>query len=88
MITWKKQPRGSYIAELGDIRIVLKEYSDYWQISMGIYSYSKDMTVRMIRPMVNIFQFDKPCDEEQAITRANDYMDGFVSRIMCGYSDN
>ena len=40
----------------------------------------------MIRPLVNIFQFDKPCDEEQAITRANDYMDGFVSRIMCDYS--
>lgn len=88
MFSWKKQPRGSYVAEIGDLRVVVKEYNEYWWLSMGIRSYSSDMSVGMFRPAVNIIQFPKPCTEEQALELANDYMEKFIGRIVSDASGN
>ena len=60
----------------------LKEYPEYWWLSMGIRSYSKDMSKSMMRPPVNVIQFAKPCDDNQAIHHANEYMEKSISGIV------
>lgn len=86
MITWEKQRSGDYITEIGDLRIILKEYDDHWWLSMGIRSYSADMSKSMIRPPVNVIQFKKPCDDNQATLRANDYIDKFIAGIVSDFT--
>lgn len=86
MITWNKQANGNYVTQIGDLKIILKEYPEHWWLSMGIRSYSKDMSRSMMRPPVNIIQFEKPCDEEQAILRANDYIGKFIAKITSNFS--
>ncbi len=86
MITWNKQANGNYVTQIGDLKIILKEYPEHWWLSMGIRSYSKDMSRSMMRPPVNIIQFEKPCDEEQAILRANDYVGKFIAKITSNFS--
>ncbi len=81
MITWNKQANGNYVTQIGDLKIILKEYPEHWWLSMGIRSYSKDMSRSMMRPPVNIIQFEKPCDEDQVILRANDYIEKFIAKI-------
>ncbi len=53
---------------------------------MGIRSYSKDMSKSMMRPPVNVIQFEKPCDDEQVILRANDYLGKFIAKITNDFS--
>ena len=86
MITWNKQQSGNYIAEIGDLKVLLKEYPEHWWLSMGIRSYSKDMSKSMMRPPVNVIQFEKPCDDEQVILRANDYLGKFIAKITNDFS--
>lgn len=82
MITWVKNKQGTYTAELGGLKVILKEYPEYWWLSMGIRSYSKDMSKSMMRPPVNVIQFAKPCDDNQAIHHANEYMEKSISGIV------
>lgn len=86
MLSWNKQQKGSYITEIGDLRVILKEYPNHWWLSIGIRSYSKDRSKSMVRPPANIFQFEKPCTDEQAIARANEYMDNFIKAIVADFS--
>lgn len=86
MITWNKQQSGNYSAEIGDLKVLLKEYPEHWWLSMGIRSYSKDMSKSMMRPPVNVIQFEKPCDDEQVILRANDYLGKFIAKITNDFS--
>lgn len=86
MITWEKQRSGGYISEIGDLRIILKEYEEHWWLSIGIRSYSADMSKSMVRPPVNVIQFKKPCNAEQVILRANDYIDKFIAKIKNDFS--
>ena len=86
MITWNKQQSGNYSAEIGDLKVLLKEYPEHWWLSMGIRSYSKDMSQSMMRPPVYIIQFEKPCDDEQVILRANDYLGKFIAKITNDFS--
>jgi len=86
MITWNKQKSGNYSTEIGDLKVLLKEYPEHWWLSMGIRSYSKDMSQSMMRPPVNIIQFEKPCDDEQVILRANDYLGKFIAKITNDFS--
>ena len=87
MITWNKQQSGNYSTEIGDLKVLLKEYPEHWWLSMGIRSYSKDMSQSMMRPPVNIIQFEKPCDDEQVILRANDYLGKFIAKITNDFSN-
>ena len=86
MISWRKQQNGSYTTEIGDLKVILKEYPEHWWLSMGIRSYSKDMSKSMMRPPVNVIQFEKPCDAEQAMLRANDYISKFIAKITNDFS--
>lgn len=86
MITWEKQRSGGYITEIGDLRIILKEYDAHWWLSMGIRSYSADMSQSMMRPPVNIIQFKKPCDDMKAMSLANEYMGKFINGIVSNFS--
>ena len=86
MITWNKQHSGNYSAEIGDLKVLLKEYPEHWWLSMGIRSYSKDMSKSMMRPPVNVIQFEKPCDDAQVILRANDYLGKFIAKITNDFS--
>jgi len=85
MITWKKQI-DCHLTDIGDLRIVLKEQNDYWQLSMGFRVYSKDGSKSMVRPTCNIIQFDKPCDEEQAKNLACDFVDKFIMKVVNDFS--
>ena len=86
MITWNKQQNGNYVTKIGDLKVILKECPEHWWLSMGIRSYSKDMSQSMMRPPVNIIQFEKPCDDEQVILRANDYLGKFIAKITNDFS--
>ncbi len=72
----------SFIADIGDLRIVLKDQSKCWQLYMGIRVYSKDGSTSMVRPTVLVTQFDKPCDADAAKLLASEYVDCFVSSIL------
>ena len=85
MITWNKQA-GCHLSDIGDLRIVLKEQNDYWQLSMGFRVYSKDGSKSMVRPTCNIAQFEKPCDEEQAKNLACDFVDKFIKKVVNDFS--
>jgi len=85
MISWNKQA-GCHIADIGDLRIILKEHDKYWQLSMGFRIYTKDGSQSMIRPTSNITQFEKPCDIEQAKKLAHSHVEKFVSGIMADLS--
>lgn len=72
----------SFIADIGDLHIVLKDRKNGWQLYMGIRVHSKDGSHSMVRPTVLVTQFDKPCDEDAAKSLTNEYIDRFVSSIV------
>lgn len=76
----------NFIADIGDLRIVLKDQSKCWQLYMGIRVYSKDGSTSMVRPTVSVTQFDKPCDSDTAKSLASEYVDRFISSIIANLS--
>lgn len=72
----------SFIADIGDLHIVLKDRKNDWQLYMGIRVHSKDVSHSMVRPTVLVTQFDKPCDEDAAKLLTNEYINRFVSSIL------
>lgn len=76
----------SYIADIGDLRVILKDQSKCWHLYMGIRVYSKDGSTSMVRPTVFVTQFDKPCDVDTAKALASEYVDRFISSIIANLS--
>lgn len=72
----------SFIADIGDLHIVLKDRKNVWQLYMGIRVHSKDGSHSMVRPTVLVTQFDKPCDEDAVKLLTNEYINRFVSSIL------
>ena len=70
------------IVDIGDIRLLLKEHSNHWQLDMGIRVYSKDKNSSMIRPPVNVTRFTKPCDFETAKCLTQDFLNCFLNSIL------
>lgn len=84
-INWDTQSTytaNSFIADIGDLRIILKDRKNSWQLYMGIRVYSKDGKQSMVRPTVLVTQFAKPCDADAAKALANEYIDRFISSIL------
>ena len=84
-IDWDTKASGnahSFIADIGDLRIILKDQSKCWQLYIGIRVYSKDGATSMVRPTVLVTQFDKPCEADTAKSLANEYIDRFISSII------
>lgn len=77
-----KTSKTGIIVDVGDIRLLLKEHSDYWQLDMGIRVYTKDKSSSMIRPPVNVTRFTKPCDFDEAKILAEEYLNNFLSSIL------
>jgi len=72
----------SFIADIGDLHIVLKDRKNDWQLYIGIRVYSKDGSQSMVRPTVLVSQFEKPCDEDTAKSLTNEYINHFISSIL------
>ena len=72
----------SFIADIGDLHIVLKDRKNDWQLYIGIRVYSKDGSQSMVRPTVLVTQFEKPCDEDTAKSLTNEYINHFISSIL------
>ena len=84
-INWDKPYQSSksgLIIDIGDIRLILKEHSDCWQLDIGIRVYTKDHTKSMVRPPTNLTRFPKPCDFETAKCLTEEYFDNFLSSII------
>lgn len=84
-ITWDNIPHTtkskSFIADIGDIRIILKEQQTKWLLEMGIRVYTKDHSSSMVRPPVTLTTFDKPCSLDDAKELTAKYLDTFFSSI-------
>lgn len=84
-ITWDNIPHTtkskSFIADIGDIRIILKEQQSQWLLEMGIRVYTKDRSRSMVRPPVTLTTFDKPCTLDEAKELTAKYLDTFFSSI-------
>lgn len=84
-INWDKpyqSTKSSLIIDIGDVRLLLKEKTDFWQLDIGIRVYTKDHTNSMVRPPVNLTRFPKPCDFETAKCLTEEYFDNFLSSII------
>ena len=83
MIEWKRHTntRQSYIADAGDLRIILKKQHTCWQLLFGIRVYTQDRKQSMVRPSVAITTFDKNCSTEEAQNLTYEHIREFVSGI-------
>lgn len=77
-----KISKSGLIIDVGDIRLLLKEHSDCWQLNMGIRTYTNDKEHSMVRPPVNVARFSKPCDIEEAKNLTEEYLNDFLSSIL------
>lgn len=84
MITWKNRSntRKNYIADIGDLHVILKRQNSCWQLSMCIRVYSQDKKQNMLRPAVIVNKFDKDCTAEEAKALTYEYIQDFL----CGIS--
>jgi len=84
-INWEnpfKTTKTGIIIDIGDIRLILKEHSDHWQLDMGIRVYTSDKSSSIVRPPINATRFPKPCDFETAKCLTEEYFDNFLSSII------
>lgn len=77
-----KTSKSGIIVDIGDIRLLLKEHSDYWQLDIGIRVYTKDKSSSMIRPPVNVARFSKPCNFESVKYLTQDFLNSFLKSIL------
>ena len=83
MIPWKNQSNTSknYIADIGDLHLILKRQNSCWQLSMCIRVYSHDKKQNMLRPAVAVAKFDKNCTLKEAQHLTFEYLQEFQSNI-------
>lgn len=74
--------KNGLIIDLSNLRLILHEHPNYWQLSIGIKAYSTNKSVSAFRPPVNIIQFEKPCDIEQAKDLTEAYMNEFITSLL------
>lgn len=80
-IPWNtaKTSKNGYII---DLRLILFEYPNYWQLSISLKAYSADKSKSAFRPAANIIQFAKPCDIEQAKESTEAYINEFITSLL------
>ena len=83
-IPWNtaKTSKNGYIIDLSDLRLILYEYPNYWQLSISLKAYSADKSKSAFRPTANIIQFEKPCDIEQAKESTEAYINEFITSLL------
>ncbi len=69
------------IADIGDVRLILKAQSNNWILSMGIRVYTKDGNRSMVRPPVAVLHIPMPCELNKAKKIADAYFKSFLSSI-------
>lgn len=85
MIPWEtcsNETKNSIIADIGDIRLILKSGTENWTLSMGIRVYTKDKSKSMVRPPATVLQIPMPCEPEEAKKITEKYFDQFISSII------
>lgn len=85
MIPWEtcsNETKNSVIADIGDIRLILKPNTDTWTLSMGIRVYTKDKTKSMVRPPATVLQIPMPCELDEAKKVTSEYFDQFISSVI------
>ena len=84
-IAWDNIPHTTknkcFIADIGDVRIFLKEQPNRWLLEIGIRVYTKDRSRSMVRPPVTLTTFDNPCTLDEAKELTAKYLDSFFSSI-------
>lgn len=83
-INWEnpaKVSKNGVIIDVGDIRLLLKERPHCWELNIGIRVYNNDLTKSMVRPPVNITQFNKPCSFDDAKIFTEKYINNFLLSI-------
>ena len=83
MIEWKRHSnkKQCFIAEAGDLHIILKKQHSCWQLLFGIRVYTQDRKQSMVRPPVAITTFEKNCSTEEAQNLTYEHIREFVSGI-------
>ena len=84
-IDWDKPLKSSksgLAIDIGDIRLILIESSNYWPLDMGIRAYDSNREISMVRPPVNVMRISKPCDLEEAKIRTEEYLNQFLTSII------
>ena len=83
-IPWNaaKTSKNGFIIDLSDLRLILHEYPNCWQLSISIKAYSTDKSKSAFRPAASIIQFTKPCDSEQAKEYTEAYINEFTTSLL------
>lgn len=76
------ETKNSVIADIGDIRLILKLYPQNWVLSMGVRVYTKDGLHSMVRPPAMVLQIPLPCEKEDAKAITQEYLNNFLSSIL------
>lgn len=79
--TCSNETKSSVIADIGDIRLILKANTDNWTLSMGIRVYTKDKSKSMVRPPATVLQIPMPCELNEAKKITEEYLNQFLSSI-------
>ena len=83
MIQWKNNTNTgrSFIADAGDLRLILQKKHTCWQLLISIRVYTQDRKRSMIRPSVAVTKFDKDCSVEEAQHLAYKFIQDFIYGI-------
>lgn len=83
MIEWKRHSnkKQCFIADAGDLHIILKKQHTCWQLLISIRVYTQDRKRSMIRPSVAVTKFNKDCSVEEAQHLAYKFIQDFISGI-------
>jgi len=83
MIRWKSNTTAgrSFIADTGDLRLILQKQHTCWQLLIGIRVYTQDRKKSMLRPAAAITKFDKDCSIEEAQHLAYIFIQNFIAGV-------
>ena len=84
-IPWEScstETKKSITADIGDIRLFLKQNNKNWTLSMGIRVYTKDRSQSMVRLPVTVMQIPLPCEMDEAKKLTEEYFNQFISSVL------
>lgn len=85
LIPWETcstETKNGVIADIGDIRLILKRNSNNWTLSMGIRVYTTDRSHSMVRPPSTVLQIPLPCELEEAKEITQKYFTKFLASVI------
>lgn len=79
--TYSTKSKNCVIADIGDIRLILKRNPANWTLSMGIRVYTEDRNISMVRPPCTVMQMPKSFELEEAKEISQQYFFNFLASV-------